>query len=142
MNKKLVTILSGISLTLALSGCNTDKSLNTKNDSDTLYTYVNQASADAQFDSNIGLASEQPVLDNNGQTIGKRLFVDSSKELLNKDSIIEFYTYIKNTDINYEEIIISIGNNEAIQVNLDNYEAWYCNINDNMEITKIKKIQY
>lgn len=138
MKKKTIGLMCVISLGVMVSGC---KSNNVNQDDlETIYTYVNEVSADAQFDSNIGLASEQPLFDENSQKIGKRLFVDSSKELLNKESIEEFYDYVVNIGVDYEEIVISIGDEEAIQIFLEDNEVWYCSINENMELTKIKKI--
>lgn len=138
MKKKTIGLMCVISLGVMVSGC---KSNNVNQDDlETIYTYVNEVSADAQFDSNIGLASEQPLFDENSQKIGKRLFVDSSKELLNKESIEEFYDYVVNIGVDYEEIVISIGDEEAIQIFLKDNEVWYCSINENMELTKIKKI--
>lgn len=138
MKKKTIGLMCVISLGAMVSGC---KSNNVNQDDlETIYTYVNEVSADAQFDSNIGLASEQPLFDENSQKIGKRLFVDSSKELLNKESIEEFYDYVVNIGVDYEEIVISIGDEEAIQIFLKDNEVWYCSINENMELTKIKKI--
>ena len=138
MKKKTIGLMCVISLGAMVSGC---KSNNVNQDDlETIYTYVNEVSADAQFDSNIGLASEQPLFDENSQKIGKRLFVDSSKELLNKESIEEFYDYVVNIGIDYEEIVISIGDEEAVQIFLKDNEVWYCSINENMELTKIKKI--
>lgn len=138
MKKKTIGLMCVISLGVMVSGC---KSNNVNQDDlETIYTYVNEVSADAQFDSNIGLASEQPLFDENSQKIGKRLFVDSSKELLNKESIEEFYDYVVNIGVDYEEIVISIGDEEAIQIFLKDNEVWYCSINEDMELTKIKKI--
>lgn len=138
MKKKTIGLMCVISLGAMVSGC---KSNNVNQDDlETIYTYVNEVSADAQFDSNIGLASEQPLFDENSQKIGKRLFVDSSKELLNKESIEEFYDYVVNIGVDYEEIVISIGDEEAIQIFLKDNEVWYCSINEDMELTKIKKI--
>lgn len=138
MKKKTIGLMCVISLGVMVSGC---KSNNVNQDDlETIYTYVNEVSADAQFDSNIGLASEQPLFDENSQKIGKRLFVDSSKELLNKESIEEFYDYVVKIGVDYEEIVISIGDEEAIQIFLKDNEVWYCSINENMELTKIKKI--
>ena len=138
MKKKTIGLMCVISLGAMVSGC---KSNNVNQDDlETIYTYVNEVSADAQFDSNIGLASEQPLFDENSQKIGKRLFVDSSKELLNKESIEEFYDYVVNIGVDYEEIVISIGDEEAIQIFLKDNEVWYCSINENIELTKIKKI--
>lgn len=138
MKKKTIGLMCVISLGVMVSGC---KSNNVNQDDlETIYTYVNEVSADAQFDSNIGLASEQPLFDENSQKIGKRLFVDSSKELLNKESIEEFYDYVVNIGVDYEEIVISIGDEEAVQIFLKDNEVWYCSINENMELTKIKKI--
>lgn len=139
MKKITVSLICGISLGLFISGCEKVENVS-QDDSETIYTYVNEVSADAQFNSNIGLASEQPVFDENSQKIGKRLYVDSYKELINEESIKEFYEYIIDVGVDYEEIVISMGNNEAIQVFLKSDEVWYCSINDNMEITKIKKI--
>lgn len=138
MKKKTIGLMCVISLGVMVSGC---KSNNVNQDDlETIYTYVNEVSADAQFDSNIGLASEQPLFDENSQKIGKRLFVDSSKELLNKESIEEFYDYVVKIGVDYEEIVISIGDEEAIQIFLKDNEVWYCSINEDMELTKIKKI--
>lgn len=138
MKKKTIGLMCVISLGAMVSGC---KSNNVNQDDlETIYTYVNEVSADAQFDSNIGLASEQPLFDENSQKIGKRLFVDSSKELLNKESIEEFYDYVVKIGVDYEEIVISIGDEEAIQIFLKDNEVWYCSINEDMELTKIKKI--
>lgn len=139
MKKKIIGLICGISLGIMLVGCEKQENMS-KDDSETIYTYVNEVSADAQFNSNIGLASEQPIFDENSQKIGKRLYVDSSKDLLNEESIKEFYEYIVNIGVDYEEIVISIGNNEAIQILLKDNEAWHCSINENMELTKIKKI--
>ena len=139
MKKKVIGIMCGISLGVVLTGCEANENVS-RDEAETIYTYVNEVSADAQFDSNIGLASEQPVFDENSQKIGKRLFVDSSKEVLDKESIEEFYKYIVSVGVEYEEIVIQIRKNEAIQIVLKDNEAWYCNINENMELTKIKKI--
>lgn len=109
--------------------------------SEVISTHVNEVSADAQFESNIGLASEQPVFDSNGNKIGKKLYVDSSKELLTKESITEFYEFVKETKIDYKEIIISMGNNEALQIYVNqDIEVWYCTVNENLGLTKIKQI--
>lgn len=129
-------ILSGI----IVVGCKNTEDVS-KKDSKVISSYAEEISADAQFDSNIGLASEQPVFDSNGNKIGKRLYVDSSKELLTKESIEEFYNYIKDINVNYEEIIISMGNSEALQIVLQkDIEVWYCSITENIELTKIKQI--
>ena len=132
MKKKVIGIMCGISLGVVLTGCEANENVS-RDEAETIYTYVNEVSADAQFDSNIGLASEQPVFDENSQKIGKRLFVDSSKEVLDKESIEEFYKYIVSVGVEYEEIVIQIRKNEAIQIVLKDNEAWYCNINENME---------
>lgn len=139
MKKKLITILFGLGLSIVITGCEKEIASTTSNE-ETLYTYVAESSADAQFESSIGTVAEQPILDKDNKQIGKRLYVDSSRELITKESAEEFYNYVKSLEIDYEEIIISIGNNEAIDISLKNNEAWYCTINENMELTKIKKL--
>lgn len=139
MNKKTIAITIALLPVLLATGC-TDYSQSSQNQREILYTYVDESSEKEQFQSSIGTVVEQPILDENSQKIKKRLYVDSSRELLTKESIVEFYNSIKDMDVNYEEIVISIGNNEAIHVSLINSEVWYCTINDDMELTKIKKL--
>lgn len=138
--KKICIVICLILSGIIVVGCEKAEDIS-KKDSKAISTYAEEVSADAQFESNIGLASEQPVFDANGNKIGKRLYVDSSKELLTKESIEEFYNYIKDSDVNYEEIIISMGSSEALQIVLQkDIEVWYCSITENIDLTKIKQI--
>lgn len=137
---KKVLVISVIFGVLGVAIFAFEKGEGIEKDSETIYTYVNEVSADSQFNSDIGLATEQPVFDENSQKIGKRLFVDSSKELLTRESIKAFYDYVLSLGIDYEEIVISIDDDEAIQISLKENEVWYCSINEGMELTKIKKI--
>lgn len=138
--KKVCIVMCLILSAIIVIGCENSEDIS-KKDSKTISTYAEEVSADAQFESNIGLASEQPVFDANGNKIGKRLYVDSSKEVLNKSSITEFYDFVKETGVNYKEIIISMGNDEALQIVLEkDIEVWYCTISENIDLTKIKQI--
>lgn len=133
-----IGVISSLSISLIIVSI-AKETKNTNSEQDTLYTYL-ESSDDTQFESNLGLASEQPILNENNERIGKRLYVDSSKELLNKDSILEFYNYIKSTNISYDEIVVSIGDNEAILASLKYMQVWKCDINENMELTKKEKL--
>lgn len=135
----LIGITTSVCISLIAVSFGKEIDKNDKN-TETLYTYVDNSSDDGQFESTIGLVVEQPILDENSQKIGKRLYIDSSKELLTKDSIKEFYNKIKETIFNYDEVIVSIENNEAIQVSIKNLNAWKCTINENMELNKIEEI--
>lgn len=99
-----------------------------------------EISADGQFDSNIGEVTEQPIYNEKGEKIGKRLFVLSSKDVLNEESLKEFYNSLLSQRIMQEQIIISTGNNEGIEISLKDKKVWYCSIADNFEVLRIKKI--
>lgn len=137
--RKIVGFLSIAMFGALLSGCQDSKAMNNTESTPTI-EYVTEISADAQFDSKIGVVTEQPVYDKSGKKIGKRLFVESSKELLNEQSLKEFYAEVLSFGISYNEILISIENNEVIEVLLDKKEVWYCSMNDEMQLTKIKKL--
>lgn len=137
--RKIVGFLSIAMFGALLSGCQYSKAMNDIEGTPTI-EYVTEISADAQFDSKIGVVTEQPVYDKSGKKIGKRLFVESSKELLNEQSLKEFYAEVLNFGISYNEILISLENNEVIEVLVDKKEVWYCTMNDEMQLTKIKKI--
>ena len=143
MKKKIKIISLCLFSIVLLSGCNTNiKKSSLNEEENTLYEYVNEISADAQFESVIGLVTEQPIFNNDNQKIGKRLFVESNREKITKELLLEFYHEISPYIFNYEEIVISLNDKEAVQVLLNNKEIWLCDIDENMKLVKKEKIAY
>lgn len=143
MKKKIKIISLSLFSIVLLSGCNTNiKKSSLNEEENTLYEYVNEISADAQFESVIGLVTEQPIFNNDNQKIGKRLFVESNREKITKELLLEFYNEISPYIFNYEEIVISLNDKEAVQVLLNNKEIWLCDIDENMKLVKKEKIAY
>ena len=143
MKKKIGIISLSLFSIVLLSGCNTNiKKSSLNEEGNTLYEYVNEISADAQFESVIGLVTEQPIFNNDNQKIGKRLFVESNKEKITKGLLLEFYNEISPYVFNYEEIVISLNDKEAVQFLLNNKEIWLCDIDENMKLVKKEKIEY
>lgn len=143
MKKKIGIISLSLFSILLLSGCNTNiKKTALNEEENTLYEYVNEISADAQFESVIGLVTEQPIFNNDNQKIGKRLFVESNREKITKELLLEFYNEISPYIFNYEEIVIALNDKEAIQFLLNSKEIWLCDIDENMKLVKKEKITY
>ena len=143
MKKKIKIISLSLFSIVLLSGCNTNiKKSSLNEEENTLYEYVNEISADAQFESVIGLVTEQPIFNNDNQKIGKRLFVESNREKITKELLLEFYNEISPYIFNYEEIVIALNDKEAVQVLLNNKEIWLCDIDENMKLVKKEKIAY
>lgn len=143
MKKKIKIISLSLFSIVLLSGCNTNiKKSSLNEEENTLYEYVNEISADAQFESVIGLVTEQPIFNNDNQKIGKRLFVESNREKITKELLLEFYNEISPYIFNYEEIVISLNDKEAVQFLLNNKEIWLCDIDENMKLVKKEKIAY
>lgn len=143
MKKKIKIISLSLFSIVLLSGCNTNiKKSSLNEEENTLYEYVNEISADAQFESVIGLVTEQPIFNNDNQKIGKRLFVESNREKITKELLLEFYNEISPYIFNYEEIVISLNDKEAVQILLNNKEIWLCDIDENMKLIKKEKITY
>lgn len=143
MKKKIGIISLSLFSIVLLSGCNTNiKKSSLNEEENTLYEYVNEISADAQFESVIGLVTEQPIFNNDNQKIGKRLFVESDKEKITKRLLLEFYNEISPCIASYEEIVIALNDKEAIQFLLNSKEIWLCNIDENMKLVKKEKITY
>lgn len=138
--KRIVLFMCGVSVCIGLVGCNNAKEDITE-PNEAVYEYVKEISADAQFESILGLATEQPVFDDNNNKIGKRLYVESSKDKVNEETLNKFYEEISNNILSYEDIVISLDDNNAvIQVLVNEGEVWYCTMNDNMELVKEKKL--
>lgn len=143
MKKKIKIISLSLFSIVLLSGCNTNiKKSSLNEEENTLYEYVNEISADAQLESVIGLVTEQPIFNNDNQKIGKRLFVESNREKITKELLLEFYNEISPYIFNYEEIVISLNDKEAVQFLLNNKEIWLCDIDENMKLVKKEKIAY
>lgn len=143
MKKKIGIISLSLFSIVLLSGCNTNiKKSSLNEEENTLYEYVNEISADAQFESVIGLVTEQPIFNNDNQKVGKRLFVESDKEKITKRLLLEFYNEISPCIASYEEIVIALNDKEAIQFLLNSKEIWLCNIDENMKLVKKEKITY
>lgn len=144
MKKKISVLICALCGVVFLSGCENNKSkFTTKNlEENVLYEYVTGNSADAQLETILGLAVEQPVFNEKNETIGKRLFVESDKDKINPNFLIQFYSEINTYINNYKEIVISLNNGKAIQIFVDTKEVWYCSIDENMLLIKEKKIVY
>lgn len=151
MNKKISMTLFGLTMMMTLTGCEKNEVVSNRQEKEVIYDYAiaeenKEISADGQFESSLGLVTEQPVYDLNGNKVGKRLYVDSSKEKITEESVKKFYKEIENIKAEYNvkneynEITISIEDNKVVNISLVDKEVWNCSINENMELKKIEKI--
>ena len=144
MKKKISVLMCALCGVTILSGCENSKNnfAIKKKEENVLYEYVTGDSADAQLETVLGLAVEQPVFNEKNETIGKRLFVESDRDKIDKGSLIQFYSEISKYIDNYKEIVVSLNNGKAVQIFVETKEVWYCSIDENMTLIKEKKISY
>lgn len=140
MRKKFFAIFASITSIALLSGCQSNELINSNN-KETIYAYIDKSSKQESFDSPIGLITEEPIINNN-KKVGNRLYVKSSKELLTINNIKKFYETIQTETNTYQEIVVEINKNEAIQIFIPTSEAWFCKIDKNMSLIKLKQINY
>lgn len=140
MRKKFFIFFASITSVALLSGCQSNELINSNN-KETIYAYIDKSSKKDSFDSPIGLTTEEPIINNNNK-VGNRLYVKSSKELLTISNVKKFYETIKTETNNYQEIVVEINKTEAIQIFIPTSEAWFCKIDENMNLIKVKQINY
>lgn len=141
MKKKIFLLLASISSVALLGGCQ-NSNISNSNNEDTLYTYIDNSKKEDFLSTPIGNITEEPILNNENKKTGNRLYVKSSKELLTRENIVQFYSDLKPQKDQYQEIVVEISKTEAIQILTSNSEAWFCRIDENMNLSKVKKINF